>query len=122
METDFIRIGQNEKVGKPLDNLTSAIPWLLSAFSFFYKTNSQIFETPESSPQVKQETANWFNIYSDPQVPGFGPVHCLRFKIPSFWRTEQLSAQASWGQWTLFVPVLVTSFRFSELTFGLLPQ
>lgn len=80
METDFIRIGQNEKVGKPLDNLTSAIPWLLSAFSFFYKTNSQIFETPESSPQVKQETANWLDICSIPEVPGFSVSADVGFK------------------------------------------
>lgn len=48
-------------------------------------------------------------------------VHCLRSKTSSVWREEGALCTGLLGSWTLFVPVLVVPYIFSELTSGL-PQ
>ena len=78
---------------KAAEGLPSGDCNLPEAFSFSCKRSSQILETPESPLRLNRKTANWFHIYSNPQVPGFRVRSRTMFTLSSgeSWRINMLA-------------------------------
>ena len=80
-----LRGNKGVTLNRPLGTLTSGLQQLLKAshgviatslkaFSFFCKTSSQILNTAQSPLKLNRKTANWFNMYSNAEVPGFNNI------------------------------------------------